>query len=311
MLLYLIFLFSPGVTAHQFLELGFGARAVAMAGTYTGVSDDVYAIFYNPAGLRSEKGCNMALIFSTLPLDVSLASGAIKYHFEGIGTVAGGFAFFSTSDIVWDEYGTKVDEFGINDLAIFLSYAFKAKKVFMMGVTGKGIYSRLSDYKSFSFGFDAGILYSLFDIIYLGASLKDVGIGSKFHKERDLAPTSISCGTSIRLSVKDIARFVLAFDTKAGLGYSPSYTLGGEIRIHLPGENNSKQHISGLALRAGYDPMHYFRGESEPGSGGLTTGLGIECTLPKMGFLLLFDIVYRDYGYFGQAEHLSISFVGK
>jgi hypothetical protein len=55
MLIYLIFLFSPGTTAHQFLELGFGARAVAMGEAYTAVSDDVYTIFYNPVGLRTGK----------------------------------------------------------------------------------------------------------------------------------------------------------------------------------------------------------------------------------------------------------------
>jgi len=309
MLLYLIFLFSPGVTAHQFLGLGFGARAIAMAGTYTGVSDDVYAIFYNPAGLRSGKEFDIALTSSAFPLDASLASGAVKYYLKGIGTLAGGFAFFSTSDILWDEYGTKIDEFGISDLGVLLSYAFKTKKNLMIGVTGKGIYSRLGDYSISSFGFDAGVLYNLFDVIYLGVSLKNVGIGARFYKERDPAPVSLSCGTSIRFSIKNIIRFLLALDTKAGLGCTPSYTVGGEIKIHFPEKNTSKEYISGLALRAGYDPGHYFRGEYEPGGSSLTTGIGIECAIPKTSFLMVFDVIYRDYGYFGQAEHLSLSFV--
>ncbi len=310
LLLSLISLFSSGITAHQFLELGFGARATAMAGAYTGVPDDVYAIFYNPAGLRGDKKFDMAFTLSPLPLGASLASCAIKYHLKGIGTLAGGFVFFSTKDIIWDEYGGKIGEFGINDLCILLSYAF-AKRDIMVGMTGKGIYSRLCDYTAISPGFDGGILYNPLNFLYIGASLKDVGSGARFYKKRDPPPTSLSLGTSIKFSVKNFLKFLFAFDTKAGLGYTPSWTIGGEMGINLPGGDDSTGSISGVYFRLGYDPIYYFRGETEPGAERVSMGYGVECSIPDMPLLLVFDLVYRDFGYFGEKEHLSFSLTTK
>ena len=40
-----------GTTAAQFLKIGAGARAIGMGGTYTGISNDIYAVYWNPAGI--------------------------------------------------------------------------------------------------------------------------------------------------------------------------------------------------------------------------------------------------------------------
>jgi len=40
-----------GTTAAPFLGIGMGARAVAMGGAYTAISDDIYALYWNPAGV--------------------------------------------------------------------------------------------------------------------------------------------------------------------------------------------------------------------------------------------------------------------
>ncbi|MCK4352442.1 hypothetical protein KAW65_03430 [candidate division WOR-3 bacterium] len=91
--------FSPGITSHQFLELGFGARAIAMGGAYTAVSDDAYAIFWNPAGSRVNKKFESIFSFLTLFKEAYIASGAAKCGIRGRGVFSGGFAFFSTKEI--------------------------------------------------------------------------------------------------------------------------------------------------------------------------------------------------------------------
>ena len=40
-----------GITTAEFLKIGVGARANAMAESFAAVANDVYALFYNPAGI--------------------------------------------------------------------------------------------------------------------------------------------------------------------------------------------------------------------------------------------------------------------
>ena len=40
-----------GTTTANFLKIGAGARAIGMGEAFTGVSDDVTAVYWNPAGL--------------------------------------------------------------------------------------------------------------------------------------------------------------------------------------------------------------------------------------------------------------------
>ena len=40
-----------GITAADFLKIGVGGRANAMAESYAAVDNDAYALFYNPAGI--------------------------------------------------------------------------------------------------------------------------------------------------------------------------------------------------------------------------------------------------------------------
>ena len=46
---------GPGTTGAEFLKIRIGARASALAGAFTAISDDVNGLFWNPAGLSQER----------------------------------------------------------------------------------------------------------------------------------------------------------------------------------------------------------------------------------------------------------------
>ena len=46
-------LYAAQSSAAQFLNLGFGARALGMGEAYTAVADDISCVYYNPAGLAT------------------------------------------------------------------------------------------------------------------------------------------------------------------------------------------------------------------------------------------------------------------
>src|SRR5476651_666810 len=51
----LLFAADTGTTGANFLKLGIGPRAIAMGNAQVGVADDVYATYWNPAGLSTLK----------------------------------------------------------------------------------------------------------------------------------------------------------------------------------------------------------------------------------------------------------------
>ena len=81
-----IFLAAAAFTGRlygQFDDLGAGARAIGMANTFTALSDDVYAIYYNPAGLSridwKELGVDYSKLYWGLDDNSKLGSGFIGY----------------------------------------------------------------------------------------------------------------------------------------------------------------------------------------------------------------------------------------
>lgn len=296
--------FSPGVSSHQFLELGLGARAISMGGAYTAVSDDAYGLFWNPAGSMTSRKFESAFSFSTLFDDASLFSGAVKCGIPRIGVLSGGFAFFSTKDIVRDFSGIEGEEFSISDLAVAFSYAYQLKKQLILGLGAKGLYSQLYTYNAYSASMDGGILFTPLQWLYLGCSLRELGTGAKFYKKTDLPPTNLATGVAVKIPVLKLVDFVLSSDVKLSRNNSAEWSIGGEGKLMLPKDKKSKNNsISSVSGRLGYKPGTYFSGEWN----GLSYGIGIDYPIKNTNIAIKLDLVYIDYGYFGQAEYISAS----
>ncbi len=82
-------------TAAAFVDVGIGARPLAMGGAYTALTQDASAVFWNPAGLASLNG--RATEFSHVNqfgiIPYNAFSGAISfldYHALGLGVLASG-----------------------------------------------------------------------------------------------------------------------------------------------------------------------------------------------------------------------------
>ncbi len=315
MLIFLIqAFFSPGTGSHQFLEIGFGARAIAMGGAYTAVTDDAYSMFWNPAGSRISKNFGATFSFANLFEDAYLASGAMKFGLKRMGVFSGGFAFFSAKDMERDELGNEYEEFNISDLAIMFSYAYKPpKKKFILGVGGKGIYSQLYKYTSYSASLDCGILFNPFKWLYFGSSLREIGTGTNFYNNRDFSPMNLSGGIALKKFILNLLDFTIASDVKASRNNGLEWMIGTEGRLVFYGKEKQRDEnkkfksseIKSVALRLGYKPGEYFLGEWN----GFSYGFGIEYPLISTNISFKLDMVYINYGYFGEVEHLSFSLV--
>ncbi len=80
-LLVLILIASTGYAVPEYYSISKSVRALGMGGAFYGLSDDEYALFYNPAGLNLYRGEGRLMLISpnvTLSPDVLTAINAIQ-----------------------------------------------------------------------------------------------------------------------------------------------------------------------------------------------------------------------------------------
>lgn len=83
----LVFFFVGSVHAELFENNTLGGRVLGMGGAFTGLSDDNYALFYNPAGLAGLRGMNITLNYQpVLAVDDVSSIGIIgSYSIKNLG----------------------------------------------------------------------------------------------------------------------------------------------------------------------------------------------------------------------------------
>ena len=153
-----------GTVGAQFLQLGVGARAVGMGGAYVGVTDDVDALYWNPAGITRVK--NHALQVSHLPYFDTISRNYVGYvyNFNERGAFGVSVNYLSMDDMeITTEFqpeGTG-EFFGASDLAIGVSCGLNLTDRFSVGITAKYINQRIWNENARGLAFDVGTQYRI------------------------------------------------------------------------------------------------------------------------------------------------------
>ena len=135
-----------------FLNIGVGARAEGMGGSFICRDNDISAIFWNPAGIASIKGGAFTLERNMWFADITQNSAAVAYGFGkygvlGLNVIAMDYGtFYGTeiglaSDLFFDYVET--GEFTIDEYAVGLSYARMISDKFSVGGQVKYVYQDL------------------------------------------------------------------------------------------------------------------------------------------------------------------------
>jgi len=222
-------------SAAQFLNLGFGARALGMGEAYTAVADDISCVYYNPAGLAAgAQGRELSFSHAFHLQDTAVSQvGFMRRPY------AAAITYFSAGELEGrDPSANLTGNFTARDVAAQVSRGFKLGP-FDAGVSGKVISQKIKSTGATSFAADLGLLYRFKGTPYsAGASLVNLGTKVKFKEESFPLPLKLKAGVAANFVSP---RLLLALD-----GEFPN---DGPAAIRAGAEFKG---LDGIALRLGY-----------------------------------------------------------
>ncbi len=179
---------AGSVDAMPFLRMGVSARAMGMGSAFAGVSDDLAASYYNPAGIASLEGTKVS--FMTAMLSNSRSMQWLSY---GRPLANGALAFSALMAGVSDIPGATLSagipaltgsSFDSSDMSVALTYAKKYDKA-CAGMNLKYLSSSIENNSASGFGFDVGMKFNLAEKLSVGLVLQDAASSRKWDTAND------------------------------------------------------------------------------------------------------------------------------
>ncbi len=267
------------------LEIGSGARGVAMAGALVPVVDDTGAVYWNPAGLGLLKKTMITTTFN-LWLVESIGqriSAAIPAGpgAAGIDIFYMGYGSFRTSD---EQGGDLKGTVSAYDMVFQAGYGMKIAKNFWAGASAKYIRQALANLSASGFAADIGLQYRD-GRFAAGGVIKNLGSAGVF---------------SLPFSAEGGASYVFTPERGHALLLSSaiSFASGGNLDFTAATEY---AYAGIMALRAGYK-IHTLN-DYLSGLKGLTAGAGFRV----MDFVI--DYAFLPFGELGSSHMIGVSYI--
>ena len=229
--------------SNEFLNIGVGARGLAMGGAVISNQNDVYAPMWNPAGLmgveRDWQGAAMhAEYFENIakydyiafakPLDSK--GGVVGFSMVRLGVDD----ILDTTQMI-DSEGSidydKISKFSQADYAGILSFAFHPGGNYRLdvGVNAKMVYRNVGKFANgFGFGFDVGAIYQAQTGWHYGVMLRDATTTVNLWKINEDELSAVVGGEEFNPAPKDKMEITMP---KLNLGTSRSFEVSRDFEL--------------------------------------------------------------------------------
>ena len=229
--------------SNEFLNIGAGARGLAMGGAVISNQNDVYAPMWNPAGLteveRDWQGAAMHAEYfeSIAKYDYISFAKALdsKNGVLGISIVRLGIDNILNTTQMIDSEGNidydKITKFSTSDYAGIISYAFHpgGKQKLSVGVNAKIVYRNVGKFANgFGFGFDLGAIYKTDSGYQLGAMLRDATTTVNFWTINQKELSAVVNGEEFNPAPKDKMEITMP---KLNMGISKNFELNRDLEF--------------------------------------------------------------------------------
>ena len=310
---------NKGTVAAAFLEIGIGARAEAMGGSYTAQAARSEMIYWNPAGLAYLDGLAVSFTHSEWLADTNFDFFTIAAPLPFFNSViAASFTSLAVPEqrvrTVFEPDGTG-EFYDAQDFALNLTFSARLIPSFSVGVTGKYINQRIWSESASQMAIDIGVFYQTpLQGLSLGSSISNFGpdmrLGGK-NLTNIIDPDQINRGIeNIPVEYKTDA-FPLPQIFRFGMAYDTPLPGKGNLvtTVSLMHPTGSTESMS-LGIEYGFSNLVFFRAGYQnlferDAVNGLTLGGGLQYTLRDRS-KFAFDYAYSDWGILQKVHRISL-----
>ena len=205
---------SAGSSGASFLKFSPSPRGTGMGEAYTSVSEDAYSAYWNPAGLGSVEGPELAATYNDSMQDVTNQYLSVAYPLRYGSTLGFNLTRLSVAPFQgYDAQGLKLGKVQSSDLAIGAAYGRALLKdeierpVLNVGAGFKVISEKLDNASANTAAVDLGAVYYIRPARYwmskapaqefrIAMAVKNAGPGLKFDKRSSPLPMAATVGGS-------------------------------------------------------------------------------------------------------------------
>ncbi len=277
---------NAGTRAMTFLKIGVGAEAIGMAESQVAATDDLYASYWNPAGLTKIQKPQLALMRNEWFAGIHHEFVGVALPIGNISTVGLSSSFLSFGDLQGrDSEGNQTTIFRPYDLAVILSYARNFSRSIAFGVNAKFLREQIADATGTGIAFDFGALYTFSHIpLALGFNAQHLGPRVTFIQEAFGLPVTFRIGAAYRLFEDTLvltSDIIRPSDNDIAIAVGAGYTIANTLH-----------------LRTGYN---YQIGGNDLGAiSGLTGGFGLTLRQFQVDYALV------PFGVLGWTHRFSL-----
>ncbi len=304
-----------GKYAGEFMAVGVGGRPLGMGSAYVAVANDVWAGYWNPAGLTALTYPEISIMHG------ERFAGVVNYDYAGVAIPYGSDATFAISftrvgvddipytavrnkdlkvlDVYEGENGELIRNlpyvdhtFSDAEMALYLSFARRRSERLSWGANAKLVHKGFDKYSAWGLGFDLAVQGQLWGDLRFGANLQDVTttLLSWNTGRRELIAPTLKLGLGwmwqapwLGIEVLPVADVDVRWE---GRKLAAQWSLGRMSLDSHVGAEFSIRHA--VALRVGSDFGH------------LTLGAGLR--LPR----LYIDYAFMDHEDLGGTHRISL-----
>ncbi|MCH9028526.1 MAG: PorV/PorQ family protein [Bacteroidetes bacterium] len=312
---------NVGTTAAAFLEIGVGARAQAMGGAFTAITQDVNSMYWNTAGIGRLSGFEATFSHIDWILDANFDYFGIATPISDIFSIGANVTIFGVGEqpvrTVQRVEGTG-EFYTAQDIAIGVSLGINLTDRFSFGINAKFIDQRIWHSSATGFAIDVGAIYlTQFKGLQLGFNISNFGTDMQI-SGRDLLnvvdPDVINEGVDNIPVNYETGSFALPLLFRFGISYQldlSSISSEMTFAVDLLKPNNDQESVNvgmeylifdTFALRAGYRSLFL-----DENTGGLSLGLGLILSPSDSQFAVIVDYAYVDLGLLNAVHNFGLN----
>ena len=186
-----------GETSGDFLQIGVSARAAAMGGAFSAVTDNSSATYWNPAGLASVEAYDISFSHFAWYQGIAIEHGAGAFALSDRAALGASITYLGYGDIDgYDAGGQSIGSISAYDWAGAVSLGYDLSSEVQVGITGKYINQKLDQFSASAFAADFGIRVN-FSKVTLAAVATNIGTDIQFNQVKEKLPAAARLGLAV------------------------------------------------------------------------------------------------------------------